>query len=239
MPDDTNPYQPPEATLSHETLIEGTGRIDLGEALTNAWNATWANFPLWLGIGFVGWVGSVIAVLTIIGILAVLPVLLWGFAYAALRMYDGKGEFGDLFAGFQRYGDAVLGPLVLVVLVFVLTITFSFLPLLLIGTTDQLTATFVQWGVQLVFTAFLLRFYFALFLIVDRGLGPFEALAESWNRTEGQWLMLVLMYLVGTMISVIGVLLLGVGVIPATAISGFMWTAAYRQIFGRVERSVA
>ena len=109
-----NPYAPPGSDLggaSPRGFLPGRGDFDIGQCLSEGWAKTWSNFPLWLVFGLAFVVLFAVAAMTVVGIFLVVPVLTWGGTLFVLHMYDGGAEFGDLFAGFSRYGTALVGML--------------------------------------------------------------------------------------------------------------------------------
>jgi len=228
-----NPYAPPSADLGAERVdyVGGRGDFDIGRALNEAWANTWANFPLWLLVGLVALAAALLATITVIGIVLVLPVLTWGATYFALRMHDGRAEFADLFAGFSRYGDALVGMLVLFVLMFLIGLLGSSLQVLGAGIGSkglENFGTLVSWAFALFVTS---RLGFSYFLVVE-GMSPVEALSRSWSVTSiSKWKVAGLV-LLSIVIEVAGVLALVVGVIPALTIVYLMWVSAYRQTVG-------
>lgn len=73
-----------------------------------------------------------------------------------------------------------------------------------------------------------LRFGFYLFAIVDRGLGPIEALKYSSQITRGQRLPLLLLSLVMALILIAGLLCFVIGVIFSIPVATLAWVLAYR-----------
>ena len=231
-----NPYEPPSSPIADERALalEGTGRFDLGQCLADAWDDTWKNFPLWLGVSVVGLAVSVLSILTVIGVF-VLPVLTWGLGYFYLNMTDQRASFGDLFAGFSTYGTVLVNMLVLIVCYYGLS---------LIGQSVQLVGqwiglfelTLIGLVVNIVWAlAVMVRFYFAILLMIDRRTGPIESLRLSWEITRGQTPQLIGLMLAMVVVMALGLLAFLIGVIPATAMSYLMWTSAYRQVVGRPE----
>src|SRR5438067_8082209 len=111
-----NPFQTPSAPVLDSSAQRpqlGPGTFDIGQCFSDAWRLTWANFGVLLGGMIVGFIVYFVSAITVIGILAVLPVLGWGFTKLFLNAYDEKAEFGDLFAGFSRYGEALVSMIVL------------------------------------------------------------------------------------------------------------------------------
>jgi hypothetical protein len=228
-----NPYAPPTADLGAERVesVGGRGDFEIGTCLNDAWANTWANFPLWLVVGLVGLAASALAVLSVIGVVLVLPVLGWGATYFGLRMHDRHAEFGDLFAGFSRYGEALVGMLVLGVLMFLISLlgnSVQFLGTLTGSSELENLGILVSWAFALLVTA---RLYFAYFLVVE-GVAPMEALSRSWRATAASRWKVAGLVLLGIPIVLAGMLALVVGVIPATAMVYLMWVSAYRQTLG-------
>ena len=73
------------------------GDFTIQRALSDGWNATVSNFPLWLGVGLVACLVGGVSIITVIGYFLVLPVLSYGGVKFLLNMLDGKAEFNDLF----------------------------------------------------------------------------------------------------------------------------------------------
>lgn len=227
-----NPYAPPGARLERPFDTQGSGSFEIGRCLSEAWSATWANFPLWLGAMIVSGLAAMLATITVIGFFLVLPVLVWGAVYFGLRMYDGRAEFRDVFAGFSRYGTALLTTLALMVLLFLVG---------LVGQSVQLVGQFTEseavYGVgvlvNLAFALFVTsRLNLAYFFVVDAGLPATEALSRAWEVTRGSVFKVAGLVLLGIPIMIAGFLALVVGAIPAFVIVYLMWVSAYRQLVG-------
>jgi hypothetical protein len=229
-----NPYAPPSADLGREPggdLVGGRGDFDIGRCLSDAWANTWANFPLWLGVGLVGALAMILAVVTGIGILLLVPVIAWGATYFGLRMHDGRAEFGDLFAGFSRYGTALVGMLGCIVLVTLIGIVGQSVQLAGQFTGDD-TLMAVGVVINLAFSILVTpRLTFAYFFVVE-GEAPVEAITRSWNVTGPAKWKLVVLVILGPLIIFAGLLALVVGVFPAIAVVYLMWVSAYRQTVG-------
>jgi hypothetical protein len=228
-----NPYAPPSADLGWERAenVGGRGDFEIRTCLNDAWANTWANFPLWLLVGLVGLAASLLAVLSVIGVLLVLPVLAWGATYFALRMHDRRAEFGDLFAGFSRYGEALVGMVVLFVLLFLVSLIGNSVQILgaVSGSSGLENAgVLVSWVFALFVTS---RLTFAYFLVVE-GVYPVEAVSRSWSLTQVSRWKVAGLVLLSIVIELAGLLALVVGLIPALAIVYLMWVSAYRQTVG-------
>lgn len=128
-----------------------------------------------------------------------------GFAHLVLRAVRGhEPELDDLLAGFRTYVNAVGG-----MLVYGLAIAVGLLLLIVPG----LVA--------------LVRLSFTPFLIVDRQLGPLDAVKTSWEQTRGHGWTLFGLLIVSILVLVGGLLLLIVGVVPAIAWVLCGWAVYY------------
>lgn len=84
----------------------------------------------------------------------------------------------------------------------------------------------------------IIRWMFAEYLIVDKGLRPIEALRESSKMTEGvKWALLGYL-LLGFLIMLLGLIVLVVGIIPASMVLAFATIHIYRQLLSRTESRV-
>lgn len=75
-----------------------------------------------------------------------------------------------------------------------------------------------------------LRLQFFQALIVDEDCGIIESLKRSWELTKDQVLPLFILFLVMILISLIGLLLLGVGIFVATPVIYTMYLIVYRKL---------
>lgn len=227
-----NPFDAPKVPLQGPSFPAATGRIDVGAALSGGWQLTKENFFTWLGVYFVGILLVVLsAALFIVPVFVVGPAIAYGFVYYHLECYEGRGEFKNLFEGFNRLGPAVGGFLALI-LVYVL-IGLPGQALQAVGQqTENPLISLVGVALGLVVGIVGLRWYFAPYFIVDQGFGGFEAIKASWRATQGSWLNLFLFALAATLLIFVGVLLLIVGAIPASATMSFGIVVAYRQLVG-------
>lgn len=222
-----NPYAAPESKLASSDLEMGD--FTVGESFSAAWKACWSNFPQWLGFGLLSMLVSILSMFTVIGYFVVVPVLLWGNVTYLLNLLDGKSEINNLFVGFKQYGK-VLGRMLLFILAFILlsVITQS---VSIIGTVMQEPSLMTVGSIiNLIASIFLLRFYFAIFFMIEKDMPALEALSTSWQCTKGKTLKVILLGLAGIPIMLGGALALGIGVFPAMLIIYLMWASAYRQM---------
>ena len=228
-----NLYAPPQAELGPESSPAiGSGTIEIGRCVSEAWARTWASFPLWLGFGVL-WTLAVIAVsVTGVGLIFAVPVLFWGGYVFVLHMYDGGAALRDMFAGFSRYGEA-LGSMLGYTLLTVLLSIPGYVVSQIGAASQDLTLIAVGYAIAIVLSIFVAsRLNFVPFLVIDRGLGLGEAIRQSWDRTSP--LIWKVAGLTGVMflLGLFGTLALLIGIIPATVMGFLIWSSAYRQVFG-------
>jgi len=79
---------------------------------------------------------------------------------------------------------------------------------------------------------FALMFLFTTFIVIDRQLGPIEAMKESNRITRGhKWQLLGLLLLL-TLINILGLMALGLGLLISIPVSSLAFTYAYRTLSG-------
>jgi uncharacterized membrane protein len=225
-----NPYQAPTADFDVPT--GNFGELSIGRCVSESFEATKRYFPLWLWVGLVGGVLSFLSAITFIGYFVLVPVFAFGMTKFLLNMIDGRAEFGDLFAGFSNYGS-VLGRTLMVTLCFIALVLVGD-SLAIIGQVTKSPALQAVGGlVNLVFSVVVVvRFYFAMFFVVDRDMGGIEAMSASWNATRGKNLTLLGLGLVGGLIAIAGLLALVVGFIFTLMMAYVCYASAYRQVAG-------
>lgn len=232
-----NPFATPttrEAYTPRQNVprTHGTGTFEIGQAVSEAWAATWRDFGTLLGGAIVMGLACTLAFVTIVGIPLLFPVLLWGGHRFLLNYFDGQARIEDLFSGFRQYGTALGGMLLIMLAGFVmhipayaLSLGGSFLNSSLLSTMGDLLSPITSF-------VLLVRFYFAPFYVVDQGLGGMDALRASWESTSGQWGMLIVLGLVASFIAFAGVFALLVGLIVSAPLSYLIYVSAYRQVAG-------
>jgi hypothetical protein len=212
--------------------MSGSGTFDIGRCVSEGWQLTIGNLGVILGVAIVGAIVGVLGYVTIIGIFLVLPVLAYGGISFLLNVYDKKAQFGDLFSGFSKYGQA-LGSMLLLGLCFA-GIQIVGQMVYYVGFFSKSTALIGLGGlISLVWVfAVVLRFYFAPFFVVDQGQGAIDALKASWGATGPQKLNVILLALVSAAIGIAGFLALIVGIFVAGPMIYLMWVSAFRQMAG-------
>ena len=175
----------------------------------HAWLQLWPNFWRLLLIGIVlalvlyvpsgiltalGQHSYLIRSLTFLYDLLVGVPLSYGLAYVMLKAARGQSpEVGDLFVPFNRCYGASIGASLLTGLCEGIGFVLLIVPGIIIS----------------------IRLSFVPFLVVDEGYGVTAAMRESWQRTRGYSWTIFGMALLSFVVSVVGVILLLVGIIPA------------------------
>ena len=225
-----NPYQAPLA--DDDAAVLAPGDFTIGGTLSEAFELTKQYFPLWLGVGFVGTLLTALAAITIIGYFVVVPVIMWGLTKFLLNMVDGRPEMNDLFAGFKDYGSKLLSTLGLF-------LCFGGLVLLgdSIAIAGQLAGSEIVQSigglVYMVFTfTVVVRFYFAMFFLVDQRMGAVESMSASWAATRGKTGKLIGFAIVTGFLAMAGLLALIIGVFFTLMMSYVAYAVAYRKMAG-------
>ncbi len=214
------------------SLLGEEGEFEIGRALSEAWTATWSFFGAWLGVFLVGGLLILVSVFIPPGLGTILigPVLIWGMTLFVLGTIDGSAQFSDLFAGFSHYGRALISMLVFWLLTTIVSLVGQLIYLLGVVIEEPITAS-VGYVLALIWNAVVAaRLYFAGFFIVDRDLGPVEAMQTSWDITQGQVLRVAGLSAISILVTLVGMLALLIGIIPAMFIFYAMWASAYRQM---------
>jgi uncharacterized membrane protein len=199
----------------------------------------------WLFVGIAA-VGMIIASVVPLGIL--MGPMMCGIYLALFKQRRGQPvEFGDLFKGFDYFGDSLIAALLHLVPAFVIIIpTYIFFYISLFamlaasgGQPDPAVVLgfFGFWGIVLIVLMVVLilisvAFMFAYPLIIERHLSGFDAVKLSMKAAMANfWGLLGLMLLTG-LLSFAGVLLCYVGAILVLPISFGAIATAYEQVFG-------
>ena len=225
----------------------------LQEVISAGWIGLTRRF--WLGIGITlvyGSISSVGSALSPIegdlpvlslpfGLLIQFPLSV-GWALVCVRLGDlGLGNedtlrFADLFAGFRKFGTSVGAGFLLLLLLGCV----AWLLVILLGvgmgaagadrvvTDGRVAIVLLLAAAPVCLLAIRLSCVFAL--ILDRDLEAIDSFKTSWRITRGNAWRLLALGLCGVVILVIGALLLGVGLLPATVLVMGMSGAAYRRM---------
>jgi uncharacterized membrane protein len=183
-------------------------KVDVGGWVTEAWELYKANFALLC-------VATLVAMLLGLFTCGVLGGPLWaGLTMIILRVArksEPVPQIGDVFKGFDFFLQALLLALVLGVAYAVL----SFIPLVG-GVAGFLVAPLIL---------------FAMPLIVDRKMEFWPAIQASYEQAKVEYVGLLVLTLLASLISAAGALLCGVGVILTAPFSAIVMVVAYRHFF--------
>ncbi len=80
-------------------------------------------------------------------------------------------------------------------------------------------------------------FLFTSYLVIDRGMGPIEALKGSWHLTKGNRWRILLLLLAIIALNIIGLVLLIVGLVVTIPVTMLALVHAYRTLSGRADAS--
>jgi uncharacterized membrane protein len=234
-----DPYAAPTSNIESAPTREGTpgtGTFDIGLTISDGWQNTIQNIGPMIGVFIVGFLVTILMYVTIIGIFIGLPVLMYGFIKFFLNTHDGKGDFGDLFSGFSNYG-ANLGKMlvfgILMILIFAAGGSVQYIGMAMDDGSVTLIGSLIGMVFQLVVGV---RLYWAPYFIVDRDMSATEAIGASWQASSGNWLKMFLLYLMAAVVTVLGILALGVGVLIAIPMTYMMFASSYRQCAGTPAR---
>lgn len=195
--------------------------ISIGELISFGWRTFKARPWFFVGVGVIGFVVQL--VLNAISsvdfgfILGILLSILFSMGLTALylKAHDDpkSARYKDLWHphGFLKF----LGTVVLIGI----AVTIGFILLIVPGIILSL------------------MFMFATYLVIDRGLGPINAIKESIRITKGNRLKLFLLAIVLTLLNLLGVLLLVVGLIVTVPVSLLAVVHAYRLLSGTATTS--
>jgi uncharacterized membrane protein len=155
--------------------------------------------PLFLGFGIVG---VILHIVSLIVNVAVSSFFTAGMANFALKVAKGAPyAFGDIFAG----GRFFIGVLVAQFLIG-LGVTLGVILLIVPGVILAL-------GLSM-----------SLPLIIDRNLGPIDAMTESWKLTDGNKVNIFLFWLIAVGLSIAGACACGVGIL---LVAPLLWVAYF------------
>jgi len=234
---DSTPYDAPKARdLVHDDesqTFAGTGDFDLGQCVSDAWNATTRNLGVIIGAAIVGYLLMVVATFTFIGIFLVVPPLIWGGVALGMQALDSQARFDTLWDGFRNYGRS-LGRMLLLMLALMILGIIGNTPYYIGAFTESAALTLigvliaVVWGL-----AIMVRLYFAWIFAVDTNTPATDSIKASLQATKGLWFKVVLLALLSVVVAFLGFLALGVGALISVPMSYLMWGSAFRQMVGR------
>jgi uncharacterized membrane protein len=189
-------------------------RFSKGAAVKFGWETTTGNIGLlvfgWIIFIAIGMMPAVATDSMVVAVVAwVFDLVVWmGLMRMTLKFVDGsKGELADLFSTFHlilRYLIASIAVGIIVVIGLILFVIPG-----------------IYWGI---------RFYMFGWVIVDKDVGPFEAMRLSWEMTRGScWNLFLFSLLLGG-INILGMLALFIGLLITVPLSVIAIGYVYRRL---------
>lgn len=128
----------------------------------------------------------------------------------SLKIFDKKkAEIADLFNGYPQLLNFVIASIIYAILVGV-----GFILLIVPG---------VIFGI---------KYHFYSYLIVDKNMGPLEALKKSGEITKGAKWQLFLLGLACGLVNLVGLLALGIGLLITVPVTMLAYAHVYRKLLG-------
>ena len=235
---------------SPDTLDFRSGAVKPIECLKSGYELIRSQYWLFVGISAVG---MIIASLVPFGIL--MGPMMCGIYLTLLKQRRGQPiEFGDLFKGFDYFGESLIAALLHIVPMFVILVptyiifyVSMFAMMASQGGREPdagvVLGFFGFWGIILlvVIVAIIgisIIFTFAYPLIVDRRLSGFDAVKLSAKAAFANFGGLLGLSLISGLMGFVGVLLCYVGAFLVMPISFGAIAMAYEQVFGLSEGTV-
>ena len=166
--------------------------------------------------------GLVVTLLSAVTIGLLAGPMLAGLALITLRLYDNdmtSPSVGDVFKGFNFFLNTLLFCIVWGVAILVIVLILNVIPLI-----GQLLSFAFTWAAQAILM-------FSLFLIVDRGMGFWEASMASINMVKTNFWPFLIFGVITSVIGSVGGMLCGIGMIFTLPLQVCMLTVAYRASF--------
>ena len=192
------------------------GKVDIGGWISEAFELYKANFVLVC-------IATLVALLLSVFTCGVLAGPMWaGLTMILLRVSRKEQpvpQIGDLFKGFEYF----LQSLLYVVVIFAASFVLGFIPML-----GQVAPMLLMPLVM-----------FSMCLIVDRKLEFWPAIMTSFEKAKAEYVSLLVLWLVASLISAAGAILCGVGAILTAPFSAVVAVVAYRHLFEGVDEAPA
>ena len=205
-----------------------TQKFSIGEALAFGWETMKSNLGFFIGLliawGLLYTVPAIIAgmvmeanvflgVILHIADLALTLVISMGLVKVALRFCDQeKGRFSDLLSQRRLFFKYLFALILYGLIVF--------------GGTLLLIVPGIIWGI---------KFWFFDYFVIDKKMGPIEALKKSYAVTTGVKWNLFVFFLALTGINLLGALCLLIGLFATIPTTMVAWAFVYRKLLAQAE----
>ena len=152
------------------------------------------NFVAVVGAVVVAILATVVAACTLVGLIPAVPLIVYGLYRMTLEAIDGTTKVSTVWSGTDAFGKVFAAMFVAGLIYLVVDLPSAAVALavpLIAAFTDQLGDPVSQAIVTnlgaLLWIPVLVRFSFALFLIVEDREAPADAFRASWDRTGPVW----------------------------------------------------
>ncbi|MFF2551009.1 hypothetical protein ACFVUS_08410 [Nocardia sp. NPDC058058] len=221
-PDGTPPPGPVDNSISARPYE----RLDVGHAVSYGWDRFRANPVPWVGmvlIGLIAWLVvtlliNIVNVQSLAGVLlmfAVATLIVWLLQAAMIRgaLYETDGTPPDFpaFFGFVNAGSVLLTALIVFVACVIASMLCIF-PVVIVG----------------------ILCMFSLHFVIDQEMDPINAIKASAQLVIANVLQILLLALTVLVITFVGALFCGLGLLLAGPVSAIAVTYAYRFLTGRL-----
>ena len=240
-----------------------SGAINSGDCIGQGWNLVTRNLGLYIGVTFVGFLLiTIVSCIPIVNLFLIAP-LMGGLIYIALRDINNEPiDFGMLFKGFERFVPLMVVGIIQGIPGLIFTIfrfTFDFASIFgrmgsrSSGTTDFLQAQpningvlaglsmviiLISLGFLLFTIVWTIIFFFSIPLVLDRNLGPMDAIKLSAQAAFSNIGGVIVLLILGALVNIVGVIALCFGLLVSIPVTLVANTVAYRMVFPRLDRNM-
>lgn len=225
------PVPVPPVPISPVAPSAGASSGEVGPILSKAWGLAKANVALFV-LGFlVTYLLIIVSAITIVGPILVAMPLIFGFIAVLQKVYKGEpAAVGDIFQGFQKFSKALVLFLLMLVVglaIGVVAMVLMFIPLL--GPIGILALELLVGS----------ALYFTVPMAVLSDVAPMDCLKKSFEFFKANMGQVLVLALVTGLISAVGVLAFGVGILFTAPLGMMMSVIAYNEYYLPKSGSVA
>lgn len=227
-------------------------KINPTAAIRDGWKCAKQHFIVSLGLvlaymavcGLMGFLPSTGFMGMVCGLLSFVVSMIWtlGIVRLSIDVVDGEeprfGVFSDVIPFLINFLLMsvimlifIIVPLLLIVAVGAVACSVS-VTTLMSGHVSALSAIWLWLVVAFIPAIYVsIRFFFAPYLLVDRGVGPVEALKMSWKATDPIQLKMLLFLVLSFVVVVLGFICFIVGLFVSMIVLYYAQASLYRQAF--------
>ena len=240
-----------------------SGAISAGDCIGQGWTLVTRNLGLYIGVSFVGMLLiTFVSCIPIVNLFLIAP-LMGGLIYIALRDINNEPiDFGMLFKGFEKFVPLMVVGIIqgipgLIFTILRFTIDFASLfgrmaPPPPAGRGDFFQATptdingimaglslliiVISLGFIIFSIVWAVIFFFAIPLVLDRNLGPIDAIKLSARAALSNFGGIILLLILGGLVNILGMMALCFGLLVSVPVTLVANTIAYRMVFPRLSQ---